>query len=429
MIILEPLRKNLDVFFMKQFIVDRYEFEELLKRLSRKIRAARHLDELTTSLLTGVRESGRVYQTALFLWDAATKDYRLLSQSNLTFKNTLPSDHAWVLHFRAHRSPLVMEQDHDLPEEVAGELRDMHSHLVLPLFRQDELLGMWALRSSLRSTNPYTSFSNEEIDLLEQLSLELVSLLDQLQHFEIQDRQERLAALGEMSAALAHEIRNPLGAIQGAAQLLQTSPTLKDGEDKECVTILSKEIDRMQQTVNQYLSFARKTEEPVSVEIENLVKAVVKEVEAKARKTKTELHSEMLDPIPELKTDPLKVEQVLLNLVQNACEAFAKNVWVKASMIRSEDRPQVQIDVVDDGPGITPKNLSNIFNPLFTTKKAGSGIGLAICKKIIESLAGQISVQSTLGKGTTFRIVLPLGGPRQSVHGVSVNTELTPPLP
>src|SRR5205085_6615315 len=119
----------------------------------------------------------------------------------------------------------------------------LHSHLVFPLFRQDELLGIWALRSSLKSTNPYTSFSDGEVELLESVTVELIEVLEQLQHFEVQERQERLAALGEMSAALAHEIRNPLGAIQGATQLLKTSPTVGDSEDRECIEILAKEID------------------------------------------------------------------------------------------------------------------------------------------------------------------------------------------
>jgi signal transduction histidine kinase len=406
--ILEPLRRRMDAFFLKRFIVDRYEFEALLRKLSKKIGKSRNLDELASGLINGVRESGRVYQTALFLWDGVSSEYRMVMPSNLTFKNALPLDHPFVTHAKSSRQPMLLEQDQDLPAAVALALREMHSHLVMPLFHEDNLVGLWALRSSLRSTNPYTSFSNDEIALIEQLSAEVVSALEQIQHFESQERQERLAALGEMSAALAHEIRNPLGAIQGAAQLLQTSPTLTHSEDRECIAILSKEILRMQRTVEQYLNFARKNEEPVSLLPSTLIQAVITDVQSKAQKTQTQIHFSHPEDLPTLKTDPLKLEQVLFNIIQNACEAFSKNIWVKIELHPGSPDSKLQIDVKDDGPGIPPEHLNNIFTPLFTTKRAGSGLGLPICKKIVESLGGELFVESVVGQGTTFSIKLPL---------------------
>lgn len=406
--VLEPLRKKIDVFFLKRFIVDRYEFEELLKKFPKKIRKIRNLDELARELVRGICESGRVYQTALFLWEPASVEYRLIAPSNLNLKNSLALDHPFVTYTKEHHQPLLLEQDQELPQNLREALREMHSHLVMPLFRGEELLGLWALRSSLKSTNPYTSFSNDEIELIENVSAELVSALEQIQHFESQERQERLAALGEMSAALAHEIRNPLGAIQGAAQLLQTSPTLKDKDDAECVQILAKEILRMQKTVDQYLNFARKNEEPVSVSVVSLTQAAIRDIQSKAAKTQTQIHFESPDHLPPMKTDPLKLEQVLLNIIQNACEAFSKNIWVKILMDHSAASPMIRLDIRDDGPGIPAQHLSNIFTPLFTTKRAGSGLGLPICKKIIDSLGGDLRVESTPSQGTIFSIFLPL---------------------
>lgn len=403
LMILEPLRKNLDLFFLKQFIIDRYEFEEILKKLPKKLRGTRNVEQLAHALIAGIKESERIYQTALFLWDPAAREFRLVAPSNLAFKNTLELDHAFVRYFTHSRSPLILEQDQEYPKDVREALRELHSHIVLPLFKQDELLGLWALRSSLRSTNPYTSFSDDEVQLLELVTQDVIMVLEQLQHFQSQERQERLAALGEMSAALAHEIRNPLGAIQGASQLLATSPTLKDAEDQECVDILRKEIDRMQRTVDQYLNFARKSEDPIAVSLQVLVKKVIHDVQPKAVKTHSTLHQDVSAEIPSLLTDPLKVEQVLFNLVQNACEAFSKNVWVNVSLAKDH----LEITVKDDGPGMSPAVLTNIFTPLFTTKSAGSGLGLPICKKIIDSLGGRISVESRLNEGTTFKILLP----------------------
>ncbi len=408
--ILEPLRKELDRFFVKQFIVDRYEFEELLRRLPRRLRKARTTAELATELTNGVRESGRIYQAALYLWDASTLMYRLVEPSNLTFITNIPQDDPLMKALAKSKSYLLLEQDQDLPAELQKALDERHTHILLPLMKQDELLGAWALRSSLRSTNPYTSFSNDEIGLLCELSHEVVSALEQIHHFDAQERKERLATLGEMSAALAHEIRNPLGAIQGSIQLLHTSPTLQDRDDKECVDILVKECSRLQRTVDQYLSFARKSEEPVSIIVSDLAKAIIHELQAKAEKTKTQLHLTSSPAIPTLKSDPLKLEQVLFNFIQNACEAFSKNVWVTIDLLHEAGQNWITIEIKDDGPGISPKNLENIFNPLFTTKKAGSGLGLPICKKIIDSLDGRLSVTSEMGVGTTFSVHLPVKG-------------------
>ncbi len=404
--VLEPLRKQVDRFFIRHFIVDRFEFEELLMRLPRKLRKIRSTAELTEALVNGIRESGRIYQAALFLWDKSLAKFRLQEPSNLTFVNTLETDDAFVSQALATRTYFLMEQDQELPPTLRDALRDRHAHIVLPLFKGDELLGLWALRTSLRSTNPYTSFSNEETAQLMDVSNEIVGVLEQIQHFETQDRQERLATLGEMSAALAHEIRNPLGAIYGSAQLLQHSPTLSDADDKECVEILMKESHRLQRTVDHYLAFVRKSDEPIAISLPDLALGIIDELKVKAAKTKTELFLESNEVIPPVKTDPHKLEQVLYNLIQNACEAFSPHVWTRLSV--DHEKHLVCIDVRDDGPGIKPEHLNNVFNPLFTTKKAGSGLGLPICKKIIESLGGELTVESQLGRGTTFSIRLSL---------------------
>ncbi len=403
--VLEPLRDQIDTFFLKQFIVDRYEFEQLLKRLPRKIRASRLLSELAQVLINDVRESGRIYQAGLYLWDDAAGSFRLIEPSNLNFRTSLQLTHPLLLHLKKSPHPLLLEHDQDLPPEVREELKEMHSHMALPLLKQDELLGIWTLRTSLRSTNPYSSFSDTEIQRLESMTQDIVSVLDQIHHFDNQERQKRLAALGEMSAALAHEIRNPLGAIHGAVQLLQTSPTLMNSEDRECVDILQKETDRMSATVNQYLNFARSNEDPIEVNLDTLILKMLENVRPKAQKTATKLHRDVANDLPNVSTDPLKLEQVLFNLVQNACEAFSRNIWVKAYRAPQDG---IQIEIQDDGPGMPAAVLTNIFIPLFTTKKAGSGLGLPICKKMIDSLGGRISVESKLNEGTRFLIFLPL---------------------
>ena len=403
--ILEPLRRKMDLFFLKKFIVDRYEFEQFLDQLSTKLRGATNVDHLAQQMIQESLDSGRIYQTGLFLWDTTLREYRLMRPSNLDFKPSLSSEHPLVLYLRQNREPLVFEPEHVFPPLLQSSLEELHAHLVLPFILKEELLGFWALRASSQATNPFTSFSNSEIESLQKVCNEFVQALKQLKHFETQERQERLASLGEMSAALAHEIRNPLGAIHGATQLLETSSHLKNEEDRECLHILKKELLRMQRTVDQYLNFARKNQEIQQVHLNKMVQKIIVSLRPKSDKTGSQVHLNADPSLPELSLDPLKLEQVLTNLIQNACEAYSPNIWVTIQTLPTQKK--IEITVRDDGPGIASSHLPNIFVPLFTTKKAGSGLGLPICKKIIDSLGGDITVKSELKKGTEFKITLP----------------------
>jgi signal transduction histidine kinase len=402
----EPVRQSLDRFFLKKFIVDRFEFEELLTRLQKKIRSSKELQDLIDIVLVGIKESGRIYQAGLFLWDQNARLYRLHSQSSLNFKTTLGPDSPLLQYLKEVSPRVLLELESDVPGAVGDELKEMHTHVALALQKDQEILGVWVLRTSLRSTNPYTSFSDPELDALNQVGQDVVNALDQFHHFESLERQKKLAALGELSGALAHELKNPLGAIHGAAQLLETSPTLLNAEDRECVMILKKEIDRMQQTIGQYLHFARTSESQEDVSLEGVVRRAVHSLEARSKKTGCEIQVIADESNIHVVTDALKLEQIITNLVQNSIEAFSRKISLRITSSENE----AVIKVSDDGPGIPDSVLPDIFTPLFTTKKAGSGLGLPIVKKMVDSLGGDISVTSVVGTGTTFSVVLPVSG-------------------
>ena len=423
--ILEPLRKQLDRYILKKLIVDRYEFEKLIQSILRSLRRCHTMDQLLSTLSNGIRESDRIFRAGVYLWDPTTAQFRLMPKGNLNTAAVLPPEHPAIYYLQNHRSRILQEQTRNREEQ--GLLKEMKAHLILPLCQSEKLVGLWIMRSSLSNTNPYTSFSNAEIEQLRRLVAELEASMEQLQYFEKQDQQKRLAALGEMSAALAHEIRNPLGAIQGATQLLDSSPTLKNPEDRECVSIMKNEMDRLQKTVNQYLQYARKPEQDIPVNLGALIKRAIKASRPKAEKTKTEIHFSESERMPEIFTDSLKLEQVLINLIVNACEAFSKNIWLGVREQEKKEKAAVVIFVRDDGPGIPPQVLPNIFTPLFTTKRAGSGLGLPICKKIIDSLGGELRVNSRLDEGTSFSLFFK-PGPRASVADPEISSADTSPM-
>lgn len=222
-------------------------------------------------------------------------------------------------------------------------------------------------------------------------------------------RAERLSALGELSAALAHEIRNPLCSIRGTAEILRDD--FRPGDRKyEFLEILLKETDRLNRVVEDFLGLAR----PVEVEQKSCdIMTDLREVtalasgEALARGVRLALLERELPPV---RGDREKLRQVFLNLILNGIQATPRggSLTISANLpANREDSPTVvELVFADTGQGIPAEIMPHIFKPFFTTKDGGTGLGLAIAQKIVESHGAGIAVESESGKGTTFTVSL-----------------------
>jgi two-component system, NtrC family, sensor histidine kinase HydH len=235
----------------------------------------------------------------------------------------------------------------------------------------------------------------------------IISIEEQLR------RAERLSALGELSAILAHEIRNPLASIRGTAEILMEDGTPPESRH-EFLEILVKESDRLNRVVEDFLRMARpeptsKKECDVNEELGNIVTLL--SAEARGRKVELQLAS---SPLPHLVADGEKLRQAFMNIVLNAIQASPAGGRVAVSTDFDQAKRSVQIRISDNGPGIAPDAIAKIFEPFFTTKGNGTGLGLSITKKIIEGHGGAIEVDSRPGQGATFRITLPV--PADATH-------------
>lgn len=229
-------------------------------------------------------------------------------------------------------------------------------------------------------------------------------------------RADRLSALGQLSAGLAHEIRNPLGAIKGAVEILQDD--FPPGHPKaEFYAILLKEVERLNDVLTNFLSFAR----PVTPHLAPLdVRAVLTALEGlisgQARAHRVQIFTSFHAGPSRLMADETLLKQAFLNIMLNAVEAMPEGGHLAISTRLSPEgaaggRPEWVEAVFDDtGPGIQEEDLGRIFDPFFTTKKDGTGLGLAITHRIIETHHGTIRVMSQRGKGSTFVVTLPLEG-------------------
>ena len=248
--------------------------------------------------------------------------------------------------------------------------------------------------------------SSEELAELSNAFNYMTGKLRELKQLEEElRRKDRLAALGELSAGVAHEIRNPLGIIKSSAQVLKKDA---GGNEKarELTSFIMEEVDRLNRVVSNFLDFARPRK--LSLEegrIEDVVERSFHLAEPRLSKGNIEIVRDFEDNLPPAKVDSELLSQVFLNLIINAVESMPDGG--KFTVKIGSHRNYVEVSFADTGVGIPEEILGKIFNPFFSTRDEGSGLGLAIVHKIIETHNGIITVKSKVGQGSIFTVRLP----------------------
>jgi len=236
-------------------------------------------------------------------------------------------------------------------------------------------------------------------------------------------RSDRLAALGVLAAGVAHEVRNPLVGVRAAAQLMEREPGFPPSL-QEFIGIIIREVDRLNRLVGDLLAFAGIR--PLRIQSCN-INQVVEEalrLEESGLQVGGVTVVRRYDPaVPAVAADPERLLQVFLNLIRNGAEAMTGGVGELQLRTRFErvapqcgGRAAVVVEIGDRGPGIPPEIQAQLFNPFFTTKDGGTGLGLPISLRIVEEHGGAIEVQSELGQGTTFRVLLPIAPDAEGAH-------------
>jgi two-component system, NtrC family, sensor kinase len=239
---------------------------------------------------------------------------------------------------------------------------------------------------------------------------------------------EKLASIGKMAAVVAHEINNPLSGILTYAKLVckwvdkGMSESGHRDEAHQCLDLIVSESRRCGDLVKNLLTFSRVTpmhREPTNVRV--LVDRLALLIQHKLEMTGIQWHLDFRADLPSIYCDPAQIEQVLLALVMNAIDAMPRggNLWLSAQA--KPERDEFVIEVRDDGPGIPADILPQIFEPFLTTKETGKGVGLglAISQSIVERHRGRIEVETETGRGTTFRVTLPIDGDEASLNGTA----------
>jgi two-component system sensor histidine kinase HydH len=219
-------------------------------------------------------------------------------------------------------------------------------------------------------------------------------------------RNEQLAALGKMAAGVAHELRNPLSSIKGLAVLLKAKFSVPSYE-AETADILVKEVERLNRSIGELLDYAKPAQlKRDAASIQEIIGKTVSLVQVDAQSYNIDIRLEMDNDIPPILVDTDKMNQVFLNLFLNAIQAMEHGGEL---VVRTEkDRQTIIITIRDSGVGIEPENLNRVFDPYYTTKNDGTGLGLAMSSKIVEEHGGKIELSSVYGEVTEVRVILPL---------------------
>jgi len=284
----------------------------------------------------------------------------------------------------------------------------------LPLISKGQLVGMLNLGYKFNKD----IYSHEDIELLSTLANQTAIAIENARLYEDLKRSksyirraDRLASLGTLTAGLAHEIRNPLVAIKTLTQLLPDR--LEDEEFRDqFLKIAAGEVDRISSLVNELLDFARPSDPKLEFEdINTILDGMILLVSTETKKRQIDILRSYASDLPHVQIDREQIKQVFLSVLLNAIQATSQNgkITVKTrSFIKPGGEPYIQVECTDTGCGIPPEHIEEIFNPFFTTKSTGSGLGLSISHQIIQEHRGYIDVESQWGKGASFFINLPV---------------------
>jgi two-component system, NtrC family, sensor histidine kinase HydH len=442
LILFEPVRSWLENTINRWLLRQRTELRGRLEAVRRELPGVVDVPDMVQRIMTALDESRRVTDASVYLLDPDGAGFDRAGHIGQAPPERLDANAERALLDRVRGGYLDKEAlQHELdglaaaadaetrrPPLVALRTRvdELHAQMISPLLGSAEtaqgpwLLGMFCVRDDRTEM----AFDADDVDVFRQVAIGAARVIESSQAYERVKERDRLAALGEMAAGLAHEIRNPLGAIKGAAQLLITADTAKSQapaatEQAELLEIIVEEANRLNNVVTRFLDYAR-AERPGregagKVDLNAILRKTEQLLRAELPRT-IELRMRLDDLLPQVAGDPESLLQVFLNLGQNAVQAMPDGGTLEILTTRRR-RSRLgygqfaEVRFRDTGIGIPRDKLKKLFIPFYTTKQRGTGLGLAISHRIINQHGGTIEVRSTHGQGSTFSVFLPAAEP------------------
>jgi len=405
---------------LRRKIFDHYTVFEISRHLSSMLDTESLIDAILLTCLGQMGVEGAVIflvdNKSEFLTDPHAKgiDIEGLTEIKIAYESDL------IREFIHKGKPLTslellsyIEDDPDINK--LSKLLDIQ--LAAPLLMKDKLLGILFLPGKISKANYYKN----DLEFLSLLMNQLSVALENAQLYErereinekLQNAQrllvetEKMAALGKLSASIAHEVNNPLGIISNYLQIL-TIRKVPDDVYENYIKILKEEVDRIARIVRQLLSFYRHHQQQITeLDINVVLAESIALLSHQLSTANINIYLDIKKNIPKIQGSPEKLKQVFLNLIMNARDFMPEGGEIE--IIARVNKSDIIIDISDSGPGIERENLPKVFEPFFTTKeKEGTGLGLSVCYGIIQWHQGSITASNSKRGGAKFTITLPI---------------------
>ncbi|MCC7538027.1 MAG: two-component system sensor protein [Deltaproteobacteria bacterium] len=458
LLLFDPLRTKVEEQIAQVFFRERYDLERTAVDLRRRLAHVLEVDEMARLVVGDLERSRRITHAAVYLIDVERRGYDLVSHAGPQPVARLEAAPLRPLLERLGAGGGALTRE-ALEREVR-ERRDQGSDRdVEPLLKILETLDSMqaavclGIQESVGAAAPGSmpngllcladerlrdAYSPEEVALLQGIAVQAAIAVDNSELYQRMKQRDRLAALGEMATGLAHEIRNPLGAIKGAAQFLADPGDghTVDASAREFLDIIVEEVDRLNGVVGSFLEYARPPRgNPSVIELNSVVERTMRVLSLERDHPELRVRVTLGADLPPVRIDAEQLRQVLMNLVQNATQAMegrgelAIETRVRTDLAstttttreeQARARPGaswVEVRVSDTGPGIAKTALTKLFIPFFTTKEKGTGLGLAISQRIVQGAGGNIHVRTAQGVGTVFVVRLPAADPARASAG------------
>jgi signal transduction histidine kinase len=412
-----PLRVGVQRLLNRFFFREKYDLGTAVAEMTQELSKVTDVSSLARVLAARFQRLLRVESVVLLVRDEGTGDLVFAGAAGeldpearrVRFSADGPFASLLTEKPRARLVSTLLDADR-IAADDAVRLSALGARLAVPLLARNTLLGILIIGEKRFED----LFTRMDVQLLETLQTPIAIALENAVLYTERAAKERLAALGQVSSLIIHEVKNPLGIIKVSIGTIKRK--LEDDASRELATFIEEEVDRMNRTIAKVLTFARPQEihaEPC--DLNEVVRKTLGLVEPDLHGAGIELFADLDRSAPPLQADAEQMQQVLLNLVLNAKAALNGGGRIAVRTRRGRDwqvrfglgRPYVEISVEDNGVGMDAETQAKIFTPFFTTRRGGTGLGLAIVKQIVLAHRGEIRVESAPGKGSKFTILLP----------------------
>lgn len=411
----------------KYLFQKKYNYKELLKTFTSEVLTVLELDKLVNLTVSKLEDIVKIDSSAVLLLNNETQQFDIVASCNVKDPGvTLIRPDGIVTFLEETHGYLLMselkEKKIHIPDSIQMIMDELRAELIIPMVVHEKVMGI----VSLGKKKSDESYSQDDLDILLPLARTLAIAISNAQLFaELGKTQaeaaqkEKMAVIGTLSAGINHEICNPLGIARGQCEAFLLN--IKDGlyksktsdellkKAQEIMAKVIRETDRATAITKKLSSFAKPAKgEAELVDIKKELDEIFGLVNYELKLDKIELEKNITDHLPHILVDRKQFQEVLFNLMRNACQAIGEKGKIIVKAREANDR--ITIDIQDTGAGIAPDKIKELFNPFFTTKDPGkgTGLGLFIVRQIVEKNGGRIRMKDTkVGEGTTFTIEFP----------------------